>query len=573
MQMGSDQGVPGEGPNIQSPDQPAHTGVEGQPQEKQPTSAAGGPRPDPTKQQGGMFGEFAPALKKLAQVLGGGPKGPTAQGGGDGGGGGQRPLGGLASFLSGGQVQPRPAAAPQATGEGAPGTSPSAQGAPTPAVQPTPPPQPQFGQQQPLAAFPTTMAHLAQQATPPNATTGPTPPPAAAPETGAVAGAAPGPAAPGAAPDPQLQAIIGGGPQQSLQNLLEGRTQLPPGAPQPQQGNFTAPTQQDVSASRLAGTDTRPTAGFSPYLAQERAPYAKEIDNPRTALKVATMMSFESSRDPVAVAESLMNRTKYSNSTIDNMVSPRFYGPMRKPRMWQRRMAELQRNPQQMQRYLNAYRTAAQGTNLLGGATDQGSGRDPNVNHRGGRVIRFNEIYNDWGGGPGGHAGAAAFRRQQQQRVQAGAPMQVAANETTGQAPPAQQRFNPAAPGDVGTGAGTLPPPPALDFIERSHRQRMRDQGIEPSRRGENAPIRVAEARMPRPRPPEAGAGGVPEGYVDPTSRPPGYRPGIRYPNRQMTPPPPPRPGDQITPEQYEKWLFEDPRNAELLDWLERQIA
>src|SRR5262245_4039266 len=442
--IGSEQpGTPGRGPYVE----PTPTPDGGQPQrEAPPTSAAGGPHTQP-QQQGGVLGSLAPTLKTLANVLGGGQKGPTG-----GAASGTPPIakavGNLGSFPSGQPQKPGQAPQPQPPQQAPQGTE--GGGAPAPASPPTaqgtPPPR-QFGEQQPLAAFPTTLAHLAQAARPGDLVsppegyqnpdpgmnvappegyqnpdpgiTSPTPPTAAQPGQGAGPGAAPGSAAPGAAPDKQVQAITGS-PQQSLQNLLEGRTQLPAGAAQVPQGNFAAPDQRMVAQSRLAGTNTAPTAGFSPVLAQERAPYLKEIENPRTALKVATMMSFESSRDPVAVAESLQNGSKYRKSTIDNMVSPRFYGPMRKPRMRNRRMAALQPNPQLMQKYLDAYRTAARGTNLLGGATDQGSGRDPNVRHTGGRVIRFGETYNDWGGGPGGHAGARQFREDQQRRVRGG---------------------------------------------------------------------------------------------------------------------------------------------------------
>lgn len=513
MMGGGQEGFPGQTPYVKDPDQKQEGGADPQQQggqQEQIPDAAGGPRQRPQPQ--GPFGGLSPLLKQLASaVTGGQPQGPSFI----------KPAataaGRLSSFLSGQPQKPQgqqgqgqDQKAPQGTeGGGAPAVSPPTQVAPPPTDQgQTMSPRPPIG-----AAFPTTLSHLAQAAPGPT-DAGPTPPQAAAPDTGAGAGAAPGQAAPGAAPDPQLQAITGS-PQQSLQNLLEGRTNLtqpqqvaPQPQAQPQQtGEFTAPTQQVVAQSRLAGTDTAPTAGFSPYLAQERSPYVKELDNPRTALRMAAMMSFEHENDPVAVAESLMNRTKYSNSTLDNMLSPRFYGPMRKPRMFQRRMAELQRNPQRMQKLINAAKTAGQGTNLLGGATDQGSGRDPNVNHRGGRVIRHGEIYNDWGGGPGGHAGAQRFRQEQQQRVRSGGGGQqeakmaprdpsmpfrelegqrkkretrLAMNETTGQAPPQPQRVDPNAAGDIGTGAGTLPQPQYIDAIQRMHEQRKRNQGIAP---------------------------------------------------------------------------------------------
>jgi hypothetical protein len=61
------------------------------------------------------------------------------------------------------------------------------------------------------------------------------------------------------------------------------------------------------------------------------------------------------------------------------------------------------------------------GRNVLKGATDQGMTSDPNGRWPGGRVYGQDQVYNDWGGGPGGHAGAAHFREEQQRQVLAGA--------------------------------------------------------------------------------------------------------------------------------------------------------
>src|SRR5262245_35189978 len=157
MAMGGDQTPPGQGSFGPDPNVPREQSGGAQQPEPQPTSAAGGPRADPAK-QGSMFGEFAPALKQLAKVIGGGqPQGPTAQGGGGGGGGG------LANFLSGGMAGRRPAPqqnqpAPQGTeGGGAPATAspPTAAGAPPSMPQDT---ATAMAPRPPQAAFPTTMA-------------------------------------------------------------------------------------------------------------------------------------------------------------------------------------------------------------------------------------------------------------------------------------------------------------------------------------------------------------------------------------------------------------------------------
>jgi hypothetical protein len=64
-----------------------------------------------------------------------------------------------------------------------------------------------------------------------------------------------------------------------------------------------------------------------------------------------------------------------------------------------------------LKRYDAAIDEAIAGSHLIGGATDQGSGRDPNVNWQGGKVVRGGEVYNEWGG-VRGHEGAHAYRMQ-----------------------------------------------------------------------------------------------------------------------------------------------------------------
>ncbi len=61
---------------------------------------------------------------------------------------------------------------------------------------------------------------------------------------------------------------------------------------------------------------------------------------------------------------------------------------------------------------------AAATSNLLKGATDQGSGSDPNVTWPGGKIVRQGETYNDWGGGYG-HEANRRFRERQQAAIAA----------------------------------------------------------------------------------------------------------------------------------------------------------
>jgi hypothetical protein len=81
-------------------------------------------------------------------------------------------------------------------------------------------------------------------------------------------------------------------------------------------------------------------------------------------------------------------------------------------------MASLERNPKQRAAMQAAIDQVLGGSNITEGATDQGMTTDPNGRWLGGRKIIGGEVFNDWGGGPGGHAGAARFREAQQARVQ-----------------------------------------------------------------------------------------------------------------------------------------------------------
>jgi hypothetical protein len=124
------------------------------------------------------------------------------------------------------------------------------------------------------------------------------------------------------------------------------------------------------------------------------------------------MASFEHDKDPLGPIESLMNRSAMTGRSLQSMLHSGFYGPI-KAGLLPGRMAELQRNPAQLARYNAAIDAALNGSNILAGATDQGSPSDPNGQNPSGRIIRFGEVYNDW------TPQAAAWRRAQQQRVRA----------------------------------------------------------------------------------------------------------------------------------------------------------
>jgi hypothetical protein len=129
-------------------------------------------------------------------------------------------------------------------------------------------------------------------------------------------------------------------------------------------------------------------------------------------------MESENARDPLGPMESLANRAAMTGRSLESMLSPAFYGPMRH-RSFQASMARLARNPRMLQHYDTIARQVFGGSNVLGGATDQGSGHDPNVGWSGGRIRRSGEIYNDWGGFRG-HDYSRRWRENQQRNVRAG---------------------------------------------------------------------------------------------------------------------------------------------------------
>jgi hypothetical protein len=209
--------------------------------------------------------------------------------------------------------------------------------------------------------------------------------------------------------------------QQALREFPQGqqggREAESTGTALPPIGSGVAPTPQDAGRSRPAGTDTTPTAGFSPYLRNQRSRLARELQaNPQTRLAVAGMLHLENAADPLGPAESLANRASMTGKSVRSHLFGGFYGPINRGQL-PRAMRMLQQNPRLLAKYNRAIDTALSGSNVLGGATDQGSLRlgDPNSRNPSGRVMRSNEVYNDWGG----VRNSAQWRRDQQRAVRA----------------------------------------------------------------------------------------------------------------------------------------------------------
>ena len=192
-----------------------------------------------------------------------------------------------------------------------------------------------------------------------------------------------------------------------------------------------APTTQAPTASPASGApgdDPRyAAAGFGPagpsdYFAQRRARFKAELEaDPSIRAFLKAVAHREDDRHPEAVIESLMNRQDYSGGTLRRGLTNGFYEPVNKG-MIPGALREIESNPALSRRLDAAVDRVLAGSNLLRGATDQGSKNPagmrqaPNIDWQGGRLQDpiTKELYMDFGGGPGGHAGAQRWREQTQ---------------------------------------------------------------------------------------------------------------------------------------------------------------
>jgi hypothetical protein len=142
-------------------------------------------------------------------------------------------------------------------------------------------------------------------------------------------------------------------------------------------------------------------------IASARARFAEELKDPNKRMEFAAMLLSEGT--PLPTAESAMNRSLFANKTLSQMLHSGFYGPINRGQL-PGFMRQLQQNPKLMARMNAAINQALGGSDTIHGATDQGMTIDPNGRWPGGRTIIGGQVFNDWGGGPGGHAGAARWR-------------------------------------------------------------------------------------------------------------------------------------------------------------------
>ena len=152
----------------------------------------------------------------------------------------------------------------------------------------------------------------------------------------------------------------------------------------------------------------------NPYIVQQRAQFAKDLADPTIHDQVCAMMITEDDANPVPCLESLLNRILYCNSqgqtrTILSMLHSGFYGPYNRG-MYPQTIRELHGNRSLQAKMNAAIATVMAGSDLIHGFTDQGLPTDPN-GQRQPQMRLGGNIFNDWGGGPGGHDAAEAWRQ------------------------------------------------------------------------------------------------------------------------------------------------------------------
>ena len=181
------------------------------------------------------------------------------------------------------------------------------------------------------------------------------------------------------------------------------------------------------SGNGIAGDDTAGRKG-SDYLAARRAGMKREIENdPQLRKELGGMMLLEGT--PLHTMESLANRTDYVNSerakrglpplSLRQMLHSGFYGPINRGQL-PGAVRRLESNPGLRAKMDEAIDRVLRGSNEILGATDQGMPSDPNGRWPGGRMYYRGNVFNDWGGGPGGHEGARRYREMIQRGVREG---------------------------------------------------------------------------------------------------------------------------------------------------------
>jgi Putative peptidoglycan binding domain len=166
---------------------------------------------------------------------------------------------------------------------------------------------------------------------------------------------------------------------------------------------------------------------MNPYIKAQREQFAAELDDMQLRLVIGAMLVSEDEANPIPVFESLVNRRLYLAShglersflqliSVDkygHSVGPGFYGPANRGKLPQF-MRVLGTN-YVMRGHMNAaIDITMAGSDLIEGHTDQGLPSDPGGGYElaHSHVMINGEVFGDWGGGPGGYQGAAAWREE-----------------------------------------------------------------------------------------------------------------------------------------------------------------
>ena len=152
---------------------------------------------------------------------------------------------------------------------------------------------------------------------------------------------------------------------------------------------------------------------MNPWIAQQREQaFRSELNDRSVWIYVAAMLQSEG--DPLQTCESFLNRVMYVRShgkqeTLLQMIKSGFYGPYNRGE-YPKFIAQLRGSGKLVEQMNDAIEIAMSGSDTIEGYTDQGLPTDPNGDRQ--PQLRFSgNVYNDWDGGPGRHAGSEAWRQ------------------------------------------------------------------------------------------------------------------------------------------------------------------